>query len=166
VVDRNSGGVRGREDRLTDRIGLGVLTRLVHRDLLDEVLADIGRTERRRRPLPARVVVYFILAMTLFFDDAYEEVMRKLVDGLRFLRSWDEDWQVPTSSALCQARTRLGAEPVRELYARVARPLAGAGTPGAWLTDLRVMAIDGVQLDVADTRRQRGRVRSRCQPRP
>ena len=58
---------------------------------------------------------------------------------------------MPTSSALCQARARLGAEPIRELYARVARPLAGAGTPGAWLGDLRVMAIDGVQLDVPDT---------------
>jgi len=138
----------------------------VHRDLVDEVLADTGRTERRRRLLPARVVVYFVLAMTLFFDDAYEEVMRKLVEGLRFLRSWDEHWQVPTASALCQARARLGAEPLRELYARVARPLAGAGTPGAWLGDLRVMAIDGVQLDVPDNRRQRRRVRSRRQPRP
>jgi Insertion element 4 transposase N-terminal len=136
---------------LTDRIGLGVLTRLVHRDLVDEVLVDTGRTERRRRLLPARVVVYFVLAMTLFFDDAYEEVMRKLVEGLRFVRSWDEHWQVPTSSALCQARARLGAEPIRELYARVARPLAGAGTPGAWLGELRVMAIDGVQLDTPDT---------------
>ena len=149
--DESSGGEHGRAGRLTDRIGLGVLTRLVHRDLVDEVLADTGRTERRRRLLPARVVVYFVLAMTLFFDDAYEEVMRKLVEGLRFVRSWDEDWQVPTSSALCQARARLGAEPIRELYARVARPLAGAGTPGAWLGDLRVMAIDGVQLDVPDT---------------
>jgi transposase IS4-like protein len=77
--------------------------------------------------------------MTLFFDDAYEEVMRKLVDGLRFLRSWDEHWQVPSASALCQARARLGAEPVRELYAggatagrrgyprRVARGSAGDG---------------------------------------
>ena len=106
VADRITGGERGREDRLTDRIGLGVLTRLVHRDLVDEVLADTGRTERRRSLLPARVVVYFVLAMTLFFDDAYEEVMRKLVDGLRFLRSWDEDWQVPSASALCQARAR------------------------------------------------------------
>jgi hypothetical protein len=77
--------------------------------------------------------------------------MRKLVEGLRFLRSWDDDWQVPTSSALCQARARLGAEPLRELYDRVAQPLAGAGTPGAWLGDLRVMAIDGVQLDIPDT---------------
>jgi len=107
VTDTNPGGERGQQDRLTDRIGLGVLTRLVHRDLVDEVLADTGRTERRRRLLPARVVVYFVLAMTLFFDDAYEEVMRKLVEGLRFLRSWNEGWQVPTSSALCQARVRL-----------------------------------------------------------
>ncbi|BBY58880.1 hypothetical protein MSAR_20160 [Mycolicibacterium sarraceniae] len=98
-----------------------MLTRLVHRDLVDEVLADTGRTERRRRLLPARVVAYFVLAMTLFFDDAYEEVMRKLVDGLRFLRSWDEDWQLPTSSALCQAR---GWVPNRSASSR--------GSPGRW----------------------------------
>lgn len=151
MTDGNLSAEYGQADRLTDRIGLGVLTRLVHRDLVDEVLAQTGRTERRRRLLPARVVVYFVLAMTLFFDDAYEEVMRKLVEGLRFLRSWDDDWQVPSSSALCQARARLGAQPLRELYDRVARPLAGVGTPGAWLGDLRVMAIDGVQLDIPDT---------------
>src|SRR5258708_11032446 len=77
--------------------------------------------------------------------------MRKPVEGLGFLRSWDEHWQVPTASGLCQARARQGADTLRELSARVARPLAGAGTPGAWLGDLRVMAIDGVQLDVPDT---------------
>ncbi|MFE3003316.1 transposase domain-containing protein, partial [Nocardia sp. NPDC059246] len=62
--------------RLTDRVGLGVLTRVVSRDLVDEVVAQTGRREQRQRLLPARVVVYFVLAMTLFFDDAYEEVMR------------------------------------------------------------------------------------------
>jgi hypothetical protein len=151
VAHRDSGGEISRQDRLADRIGLGMLTRLVHRDLVDEVLVDTGKTERRRRLLPARVVVYFVMAMNLFFDDAYEEVMRKLVAGLRFLRSWDQDRQVPSGAALCQARARLGAAPLAELYARVARPLAGAGTPGAWLLDLRVMDIDGVQLDVPDT---------------
>ncbi|MCC3332039.1 IS4 family transposase [Nocardia abscessus] len=137
--------------RLTDRIGLGVLTRVVHRDLVDEVLVETGRLEKRRRLLPARVVVYFVLTMTLFFDDAYEEVMRRLVDGLRFLRSWDEDWHVPSSPALCKARARLGEEPVRQLFRRVAVPLAGPGTPGAWLAGRRLMAIDGVQMDIADT---------------
>jgi hypothetical protein len=52
VADKNPGGEHGREDRLTDRIGLGVLTRLVHRDLVDEVLTETGKTERRRRRLP------------------------------------------------------------------------------------------------------------------
>src|ERR1700682_3103993 len=50
VADMNPGGEHGREDRLTDRIGLGVLTRLVHRDLVDEVLAETGRTERLPPP--------------------------------------------------------------------------------------------------------------------
>jgi hypothetical protein len=59
---------------LTDRIGIGVLTRLVSRDLVDEVLAETGRVEQRRRLLPARVVVYYVLALCLFFGDAYEEV--------------------------------------------------------------------------------------------
>jgi Insertion element 4 transposase N-terminal len=77
VVDESAGGEHGRA--LTDRIGLGVVTRLVHRDLVDEVLADTGRTQRRL--LPARVVVYFVLAMTLFFDDAHEEVIFRWAAG-------------------------------------------------------------------------------------
>src|SRR3546814_5676891 len=100
------------------------------------------------RPPPRSTRTDTLFPYTTLFRS---EVMRKLVDGLRFLRSWDDDWQVPSSSALCQARARLGAEPLRELYDRIARPLAGAGTPGAWLGDLRVMAIDGVLLDIPDT---------------
>ena len=62
--------------RLTDRIGIGVLTRLVPRDLVDEVIAEAGRQEQRQRLLPARVVVYYVLALCLFFGEGYEEVMR------------------------------------------------------------------------------------------
>jgi hypothetical protein len=65
--------------RLTDRIGLGVLTRLIGRDVIDEVLAETGHTERRSRLLPVRVVVYYVLAPRLFFGEGYEEVMRRLV---------------------------------------------------------------------------------------
>jgi Insertion element 4 transposase N-terminal/Transposase DDE domain len=138
-------------DRLTDRVSLGVITRLVNRDLIDEVLNATGRTERRSRLLPARVVVYYVLALTLFFGDAYEEVMRKLVNGLRFLHSWRSDWQVPTSSAISQARTRLGEEPLKELFTRVAVPMAKRATRGAWYRGMRLMAIDGVILDATDT---------------
>jgi hypothetical protein len=78
------------EVALTDRIGVGVLTRLIDRDLVDEVLAETGRVEQRRRLLPARVVVYYVLALCLFFGDAYEEVMRKLVGGLQWLHAIGE----------------------------------------------------------------------------
>jgi Insertion element 4 transposase N-terminal len=58
--------------RLTDRIGVGVLTRLIDRDLVDDVLAETGRSGQRSRLLPARVVVYYVMALCLFFGDAYE----------------------------------------------------------------------------------------------
>ena len=137
--------------RMTDRIGVGVLTRVVSRDLVDEVVAETGRGERRHRLLPARVVVYYVMALSLFFGDAYEEVMRKLVGGLQWLRSWDQDWQVPTASALCQARQRLGEEPMRALFERVAQPMLPAQGGRGWYAGLRVMALDGVIIDVADT---------------
>ena len=137
--------------RLTDRIGIGVLTRLLPRDLVDEVIAEAGRREQRRRLLPARVVVYYVLALCLFFGEGYEEVMRRLVGGLQFMNSWSAEWTVPTTGAICQARQRLGAQPLRLLFERVAVPMARPGTPGAWVAGRRLMAIDGFVLEVADT---------------
>jgi hypothetical protein len=137
--------------RLTDRIGIGVLTRVVNRDLIDEVLAATGTREQRTRLLPARVVVYYVMALCLFYEDAYEEVMRKLVAGLQSLRSWHGDWRVPTTSAISQARTRLGPAPMQALFQRVAVPIARRSTPGAWCGSWRTMAIDGVVLDTPDT---------------
>ncbi|WP_027141368.1 IS4 family transposase [Pseudofrankia saprophytica] len=138
-------------DRLTDRISIGVLARVVPRDVVDEVLAETRRLEQRTRSLPARVVVYFTMAMCLFFEDDREEVIRRLVGTLRWLGSWKTEWKIPTTGAISQARVRLGAEPVKLLFERVAVPVAGLGTKGAWLGSRRLMAIDGFQLDVADT---------------
>jgi hypothetical protein len=122
------------EGRLTERVGLGVLTRIFPRDLVDEVLNATGKNEQRKRLLPARVVVYYVLALTLFYGDAYEEVLQKLVNGLRFLRSWRSDWTVPSTSAISRARDRLGPLPLRELFVRVAQPIAcrrsGNSLPG------------------------------------
>ena len=138
--------------RLTDRIGIGVLTRLIDRDLVDDVLAETGRVEQRSRLLPARVVVYYVLGLCLFFGDAYEEVMRLLVAGLHFTGAWQKDWQVPTTGAISQARQRLGAAPLQLLFERVAVPCAQRGTRGAWLGSRRLMAIDGFVLDIPDTK--------------
>lgn len=128
-----------------------MLTRLFHRDLVDEVVAATGRREVRSRLLPARVVVYYVLALCLFADDGYEEVMRKLVNGLRFLGTWHDGWHPPTTGAISQARQRLGEAPLKALFAQVAMPLAAPGTRGSWFHGWRVMAVDGVVLDVPDT---------------
>lgn len=133
-------------ERLTDRISIGVLARTISRELVDEVLAETGRREKRSRRLPAHVVVYFVIAMAIF-RDGYEEVLRKLVNGLSFLGNWRDTWTVPTTGAISQARERLKELPMRTLFDRIATPLAKPGTPGAWLRSWRLMAIDGVQID-------------------
>jgi hypothetical protein len=107
---------------LTDHIGLGVLSARFNRDLLEEVLNRTGRREKRSRRLPAHVMIRYVIAMGLFFEESYDEVMRRLVGNLRKLGSWIDDWQVPTASAISQARQRLGVAPVRALFERTAAP--------------------------------------------
>jgi Insertion element 4 transposase N-terminal len=70
------------DQRLSDHVALGVLTRTFPPDLVDEILAQTGRVQQRRRLLPARLVVYYVLALAFFSQDSYEEVMRSLVEGL------------------------------------------------------------------------------------
>lgn len=139
------------QGRLTDHIGLGVLATRYDRDLIEEVLHRTGRREKRSRRLPAHVMIRYVIAMGLFFAESYDEVMRRLVGNLRLLGCWVDDWQVPTKSAITQARRRLGPQPLQALFQRACVPLAGPGTKGAWLAGRRVMALDATSLDVADT---------------
>jgi hypothetical protein len=146
-----SGDVADAPVRLTDRISIGVLTSVIPRDLVDEAIAHTSSGETRSRLLPTHVVVYYVIALALFFGENYEEVMRRLVGGLRFLRNWSDSWRVPTTSAISPARARVGEQALKELFHRVAVPIARPGSRGAWFHGRRVMAIDGVILDMPDT---------------
>jgi hypothetical protein len=128
-----------------------VLTRVFPPELVDGVVAEAGRREQRQRLLPARVVVYYVLALALFADSAYEEVMRQLVEGLAWESGWEQRWEVPTKVAIYKARERLGREPLELLFEAVAVPLASESTRGAFYRGLRLMSLDGTTLDVADT---------------
>jgi Insertion element 4 transposase N-terminal len=77
---------------------------------VDGVLASTGRVEQRSRLLPGRLVVYFVLAMTLFSGQGYEETARLLTEVLRE-RRWRTGWTVPSTAAISKARSRLGVEP-------------------------------------------------------
>ncbi len=135
---------------MSDLVSVGVLTRTFPPEVVDEVIAEVGRTEQRHRALPARVMAYFSIGMALHSEGSYEDVLALLTDGLAW-SSGDEPVKLPSKSAIFQARARLGAEPVEALFRRVATPLATPGAPGAWLAGRRLVAIDGTCLDVADT---------------
>jgi len=139
------------DQRLSDHISIGVLTRVFPPDLVDRVVAEAGRCEQRHRLLPARVVVYYVLGLALYSSSSYEEVVRMLVDGLSWASGWQQPWSVPTKGAISQARFRLGSEPLRALFEQVAVPLAEPATAGAFYRDYRLVSIDGTCLDVADT---------------
>lgn len=139
------------ERRLSDLVSVGVLTRVFPPELVDEVIADVGRTEQRHRSLPARVMAYFAIGMALYSEGSYEDVLAQLTDGLSWASGWSETYVPPSKSAIFQARARLGAEPLKALFERVARPIGTDQMPGVWLAGRRLVAIDGMCLDIADT---------------
>jgi hypothetical protein len=136
--------------RLSDYVTLGVLTATVPGEVVDAVLADTGRQSRRQRRLPARLVVYYVIALALYAQAAYGEVLRCLLEGVRWLRLAGADPALAGKSAITKARARLGAAPLQELFARVARPLAELDTPGAWYRRRRLVSLDGTTLDLPD----------------
>ena len=145
-------GVVAAGGRLTDWISLGVLASSVPRDAVDEAVAAAGRTAKRSDgKLPPHVMVYFAMALALFAEEDYEEVAARLTETLASWGCWDDSWSTPTSGGITQARKRLGPEPLELLFDRVAGPVAGELTRGAFLRDWRLMAIDGFELDVPDT---------------
>jgi hypothetical protein len=138
--------------RLTDWVSLGVLASRVPRDAVDDAVEQAGRGARRAGgKLPPHVMVYFVMALALFADEDYEEVAARLTGTLAEWGCWDQSWEVPTSGGVTQARQRLGAEPMRELFARVAVPVAEEDTAGAFLGPWRLMAVDGFEWDVPAT---------------
>lgn len=134
-----------------DHVNLGALTHLVPRETIQEVLEATGRESQRQVKLPAQVMVYYVLAMTLFMSVSCDEVLRLLLEGLRPLLPDGQRLQMATSSAVSQARHRLGVEPLRRLYERLVHPLATSQTPGADFHGLIPVSIDGTTFDVADT---------------
>lgn len=145
--------VRAARDRLPDRVAIGVLTKTFPPELVDAVIDQAQAREQRKRSLPARLTTYFTLAMWLWREHGYEEVLRQLIDGLGWSGAGGGpvEADVAWSGSITKARARLGVEPLRLLFARVAGPVAAPGTPGCFWRGLRLTAIDGSSLDVPDS---------------
>lgn len=137
-------------ERLTDHISLGVLTRVFPADVVDTVIERTGALEQRNRLLPSRLMVYYVMALALFSNGSYEEVMRSLLAGMEWLSGRFREWVMPTKAAIYKARTRLGSAVMVELFAEVAKPFAAPGGAGFY-KQWRLVSVDGTTLDLADT---------------
>ena len=138
--------------RLSDHISLGVIARAVPAERVRQVLSETGKASERERDLPAQVMVYYVIALALYMGSSTREVLRCLLEGLRWL--WGaEAVKVAGKSGISQARSRLGEVPLRRLYAGLVGPVATHATKGAWYRDWRLVSLDGSCLDVATPRR-------------
>ena len=131
---------------LADDVRLGVLTEWVTADLVDEVLAECGKRDQKPGALPARFMVYYVLALALFQQDSYDDVAENLVGALEGM-----DEAIPNRSSFTRARQRLGAGVIEAVFRRLAGPVAPPGLAGAFWRGMRVAAVDGFTLDVPDT---------------
>lgn len=144
--------VRAARDRLPDRVAIGVLTKTFPPELVDAVVDEAKAREQRRRSLPARLCMYFVLAMWLWRESGYEEVLRQLLEGLAW--SGDDELDeadVAWSGSITKARTRLGPDAPRLLFCRVAGPVGSPDLPGCFWRGLRLTVIDGSTMDVPDS---------------
>ncbi len=133
---------------LAHTISVGVLGRVCPRSVVEEVLAETGKASQRERLLPAPAVVYYVMALALYRELPLEEVMRVVTEGLRFLGHGAP--RMANQSSLSAARSRLGDGVMQKLAERLLCPIAQAGDAGAFYRGLRLMAMDGTCLDVAD----------------
>jgi hypothetical protein len=140
------------DTRITDYISLGVVTKFIPLRTVNSVLGSVQKLSQRERDLPAHVVVYYVIALGLYMQVAYREVLRCLLEGIQWLVNPSEPLRVAGKSGISQARTRLGWEPLQQLHEQVVGPVASPQTKGAWYRGWRLVTLDGSILDVADER--------------
>src|ERR1700681_3996520 len=125
--------------RITDYISLGVVAKAFPSEKVRAVLAGAGKQSTRQRDLPAHVVVYYVMALAIYMQSSYREVLRCLLEGLQWLAGGSRGIKVTGHSGISQARTRLGWEPVKQLYEEVVQPIAQPSTRGAWYRNWRLV---------------------------
>lgn len=120
------------------------LSKVIAPELLEQALLETGRAHQRSCRLSHRVMLWVVLAMGIVTHVPIRQVFI-------FARRMRPGERTPSRSNLCEARQRLGAEPVRRVFELVVRPLATPQTPGAFYKGLRLMGIDGTVYDAPDT---------------
>lgn len=120
------------------------LCKVISADIIEQALLETGRSKQKACRLSHRVMIWVVLAMGLLTHLPIRQVFKHA----RRMRAGEK---TPSRSNLCEARQRLGVEPVRRVFELVVRPLATPQTPGGFYKGLRPMGIDGTVFDAPDT---------------
>jgi hypothetical protein len=141
------------DSRFPFQVRLDLLAHVIPHDTIRAVFTELGVRTPRVRKLRLELLVWLVIAMSLYAEVTIDEALAKLFHGLRLLWPDEEEYLsvMPGKSAISYRRQQLGVRPVRRLFERVCRPLATPGTRGAFLGALRLMAIDGHTQDLPDT---------------
>ena len=135
--------------KMADYLTLPQLETIIAAHVVQDVLTECEAWGQRENKLNMQAMIYLIIALALYPDCSTREVYRRLLEGLPHTLSLQEE--VPTAGAFCQRRQQLGVTPLRELFARSARPLALPQTRAAFRFGMRVLAVDGTLENLPDT---------------
>lgn len=136
--------------RLADYLSASLLARVFPAERVHEALNAHGVNSQRIRRFPAVAGVYYTMALSLYPEAAYEEVFSVVAQGLAWARGSQQPAPVSKSS-ISALRSRMGSAPLRDLVRSCCLPLADlARQPQAFYKGLRLMAIDGSRLELAD----------------
>jgi hypothetical protein len=143
--------------RVLEAVGTGersasfeVFADSLDRHWIEQALAATGTATVRRRKLPAEQVVWIVIGMALFRDRSIQEVVHHL-DLVLPGRAATARRASATSSAVVQARDRLGVAPLATLFEQTASRWAGASADAHRWRGLAIYGVDGSALRVPDT---------------
>ena len=135
--------------RISDNLTFAQLHRMFPLNVVQESLKAADKATIRNRELPNELMTYYPSLLCLYRDVSQQEVLRVMADGLTWLFGLNE-FKITGKSGISQARTRVGSEPLKEVFHRCAKPLAKAGAKGCFYQDFRLVALDGSDLDLDD----------------
>ena len=114
---------------------------------IEEALATTGTATLRRRRLPAEQVIWLVVGMALVRDRSIADVVRHLDLAMPS----NDGQRTVASSAITQARARLGSEPLEWLFERTASEWAHRSANDDRWRGLALYGLDGTTLRVPDS---------------
>ncbi len=135
--------------RIADNLALAQLHRVFPLNEVKDSLKCAGKATIRTRELPNELMAYYPILLCMYREASQQEVLRVMTEGLTWLFGLRE-FKVTGKSGISQARARVGSGPLIDVFNRCAKPMAESGAMGCFYRGMRLVALDGTDLDLDD----------------